>query len=93
MAEESTRKLLKLFGIAVSDFEDQTQTTLERLGALGPSAPSRGQVLELAVAWLKVSGEALARWQEMGQLLMETHARGQAELVRVIAGWREPPEA
>lgn len=33
MAEDATRRLLKVFGIAMTDFEDQTTQALERLKA------------------------------------------------------------
>jgi hypothetical protein len=93
MAEESTRRLLKLFGVAVTEFEDQTRSILERLEALGPPSSSQGQVVDLAEAWLRASGEVLSRWQEVNQLLVETQAKGQAELARVLAQWRRSPES
>jgi hypothetical protein len=92
MPEEATRKLLKLFGMALTDFEDQTKAALERLEALGSPAESAAPALEIAAGWLKANGEAMSRWLEVTQWLVETHAKGQAELSRVIAALRTTHE-
>ncbi len=85
MAEDATRRLLKVFGIAMTDFEDQTTQALERLKAAG----SPGGVLPLVEQWLKANGEVMARWLEVTGWLVETQAKAQAELLRVIAQARE----
>lgn len=89
MPEESTRKLLKLFGMAMTDFEDQTRSTRERLSALGSPPGPGGEALELVEAWLKANGEVMARWGEVTQLLLETQAKGQADSLRVVAQLRQ----
>ena len=88
MPEEATRKLLKQFGIALTDFEDQTKITLERLGALGSRAQTAAAALEIAEQWVKANGEVMARWLEVTQWLIQTQAKAQAELLRVIAAAR-----
>ncbi len=91
MPEDATRKLLKLFGIALMDFEDQTKSTLERLRALGPRDLTAATTLELADQWLKANGDVMARWLEVTQLLMQLQAEAQAELLRIIGTAQESP--
>jgi hypothetical protein len=85
MAEDATRKLLKLFGIALSNFEDQTAKGLERLNAPGSPAHSLAATLALAEEWLAANGEATTRWLEVTQWLVGM----QAELLRALAAVRE----
>jgi len=92
MPEEATRRLLKLFGIALTDLEDRTQTTLERLQALGPRPESPAAALDLSKQWLEASDEAMARWLEVTQWLVETQARGRAGLLRAIGTARQSLE-
>ena len=89
MAEDATRKLLKLFGMAVTDFEDQTNIALEGLKEVGSSAHSPAATLELVGQWLKTNGEVLVRWLEVTQWLMETQAKAQTEFLRRIAEIRQ----
>jgi hypothetical protein len=91
MPEEATRKLLKLFGMALTDFEDQTTKTLERLKTEPPPDHSPAATLEVAEDWLKAQAEAMARWLEVTQVLVEIQAKAQAELVRLLGQARERP--
>jgi hypothetical protein len=84
MPDDATRKLLKLFGVALTDFEDQTKSVVERLQALESPPESAALALELAAGWLKANGDAMARWLEVTQRLAEMQARGQSELARII---------
>ena len=75
MAEDSTRKLLKLFGVAVTDCEDAlaaVDTTLR---------DSEATPRDAAVAALEAYGEAArdlsARWTEVSRLILDYHARAQ----------------
>lgn len=89
MPEDATRRLLKQFGIAFTDFEDQTTAALERLGALESATDSPAPALALAEEWFKANGEVVARWLEVTQLLVETQAKAQTEFLRVIGETRE----
>ena len=89
MAEEATRRLLKLFGIALTDLEDLTKTTLERAQGLGSGPEGPGAALELSEQWLKASDEAMARWLEVTQWLIDTHAKGRGGLLRPIGTIRQ----
>ena len=84
MPEEATRRLLKLFGIALTDLEDLTRTTLERLQALGSGPQDPALALELAEQWVKASDETMACWLEVTQWLVETQAKGRAGLLGAI---------
>jgi hypothetical protein len=84
MPEESTRKLLKLFGVALTELEDQTKTMLAGLAASESLPGSGSRARELVEAWLRASDEATRRWQEVTQFLVETQGRGQAELVQAF---------
>jgi hypothetical protein len=89
MAEDATRKLLKLFGIALTNFEDQTAKGLEPLNAPGLPAHSLAATLALAEEWLAANGEAATRWLEVTQWLVGMQAKTQAELLRALAAVRE----
>jgi hypothetical protein len=89
MAEEATRRLLKLFGIALTDLEDLTKTTLERAQGLGPGPQGPGAALELFEQWLTASDEAMARWLEVTRWLLETQAEGRAAVLRAIGTFRQ----
>jgi hypothetical protein len=90
MPEDATRRLLKVFGIAVTEFEDRTAQALERLTGTGSPTPSPGGLLALAEQWLQANGEVMARWLEVTRWLVELQARAQVELMRAIAEGREP---
>jgi hypothetical protein len=89
MPEDATRKLLKVFGIAVTDFEDQTKAVLERFQSLESPGHATAATLELADQWLNLSGEVVARWLEVTRLLVETQTKAQAEIRRVIGVARQ----
>ncbi len=89
MPEEATRKLLKHFGIALTDLEDLTKTTLERVEALGSKSEGPAADLDLFERWLKANDEAMAHWLEVTQWLVETQAKGRAGLLRAIAPVRQ----
>ena len=88
MASDATRKLLKVFGIAVTDFEDQAEALVQRAEAL----KARGAPPEEAVALLEEAVRAVTvvteRWGEVQGFLQEVQqrllgaARGVLEVAR-----------
>lgn len=88
MPEEVTRRLLKQFGMAVTDLEEQTQATLERLQPLGQRPVDAATTLEIVEQWLKLSREVTERWLEMTRLIVEKQTKAQAELLRLIGDAR-----
>jgi len=75
MAEDSTRKLLKLFGVAVTDCEDALAAVDTAL------RDSEATPRDAAVAALEAYGRAArdlsARWAEVSRLIGDYHARAQ----------------
>jgi hypothetical protein len=74
MAEDSTRRLLRVFGIAVTDCEDALGVLETALRGSGPGAVP-GQPLE---AYERAASEVEARWAEVGGLIQGYQARARA---------------
>jgi len=83
MAEESTRRLLKLFGIAVTNFEETVQSLQASLAGLHGKDPAG--VIQPLEDYLKTSGELMRQWAAVGQLLAETHQKADAQLLATLA--------
>ena len=71
MAEDSTRRLLRVFGIAVTDCEDALGELEAALRGSGAGAVP-GQPLE---AYDRASREVEARWTELERLIQGYRAR------------------
>ena len=80
MTEDSTRRLLKVFGIAVTDCEDALGELEAALRGSGPGAVA-GQSLE---AYDRASREVEARWAELGRLVQGYQARAREALVAAL---------
>ena len=84
MAEELTRKLLKVFGVAVTDFEDRclhvVQQARDEVGRAGDPAGFLPLVEELVRSTLEVT----RRWMEVTQLIMEQHHRTCTEILGLL---------
>ena len=87
MAEDSTRKLLRVFGMAVTDCEDALARLAAAVGE-GPgtsrAAPETPEMPERIVAALEAYGRAArelsGRWVEVSRLILDYHARVQQAL-------------
>jgi hypothetical protein len=90
MPEEGTRRLLKLFGMAVTDLEEETRRALEHIQALGPRPDDPAAALEIVERWLRLSRDVTERWLELTRLIAENQTRVQAELLRMIGEVRAP---
>ena len=88
MPEEATRRLLKQFGMAVTDLEEETKGALARMQALGPRPHDAAMALEIVEQWLKLSHEVTERWFELTRLIVENQTTAQAELLRLIGAAR-----
>jgi hypothetical protein len=73
MPEDSTRRLLRAFGVAVTDCEDALAALTAALrdpgGGTTPAA-----ALE---AYGKAAADVAARWGELSRLILDYHARAQ----------------
>lgn len=83
MAEELTRKMLKVFGVAVTDFEDAGRRIQEQAKAVAPQ-----DLLGLAGEALAASAEVSRRWLEVSRFIFEEQARLHADVVQRIAAAR-----
>ena len=76
---DPTRKLLKVFGVKVTDYEAKTETLLERAGAQ-PSPSELQEILAEAIEltadldhWLReITGHVLERQREVLERLAKT---------------------
>jgi hypothetical protein len=80
MADELTRKMLKVFGVAVTDFEDASRRMQEQAKAAAPQ-----DLLGLAGQALAASAEVTRRWLEVSRLIFEEQGHLHAELAQRIA--------
>ena len=83
MAEDSTRRLLRVFGIAVTDCEDALGVLETALRGSGPGAPPAGQPLE---AYERAASELETRWAEVGALIQGYQARARSALAAGLRG-------
>ena len=78
MAEDSTRRLLRVFGIAVTDCEDA-------LGELEAALRGSGAVPEQPLeAYDRASREVETRWAELGHLIQGYQTRAREALLTAL---------
>ena len=80
MADDLTRKLLKVFGVAVTDFEDASRRLQDQ--AKGGAEPD---LLGLARETVAASAEVNRRWLEVSRFIFEEQARLHAEVAQRLA--------
>jgi hypothetical protein len=80
MAEDSTRRLLRVFGIAVTDCEDALADLVAALRGSGADTVP-GQPIE---AYDRASREVETRWAEVGNLIQGYQARAREALVAAL---------
>jgi hypothetical protein len=83
MADDLTRKMLKVFGVAVTDFEDASRRIQEQAKVGGEE-----DLLRLAGEALAASAEVSRRWLEVCRYLFEEQGRLHADLAQRIAAAR-----
>jgi len=84
MVEEATRRLLKVFGIAVTEFEESAQEILGQTRATVAQGGAAEALLPLLERFVKVEGDLMGRWAELSRHVSETQERAHGELVRLI---------
>ncbi len=75
MPEDSTRRLLKVFGVSVTDCEDALAALTATL-----REPSGGGAAAALEAYGQAARELAARWVEVGRLILDYHGRAQQAL-------------
>ena len=86
MAEEDTRRLLRVFGVTVTNFEDQSAQLLERARQLSQAADIDALgvlVKEVAAALLNLQG----KWREMSDHLAHRQRQLLTEFAAIIDQW------
>ena len=86
MAEEETRKLLRSFGVTVTNFEDQSAQLLERARQLSQASDIDalgGLVKEVAAALLNLQG----KWREMSDHLAHRQRQLLTEFAAIVDAW------
>jgi flagellar biosynthesis regulator FlaF len=88
MAEEDTRKLLRVFGVTVTNFEDRSAQFLERAMQLRQAGDAQG-----IAALLKDAADALmdlqGRWLEITNLITQRQRQLLTELAALANKWQK----
>jgi len=83
MAEELTRKLLKVFGVAVTDYEERCQ----EIGQQARDAIGRGDpaaFLPLLEGLARSTADVMRRLGEVTQFIVEQQNRASTELLSIL---------
>ncbi len=78
---EDTRKLLKLFGVAVTDFEEGSGELVDRIGELGDAD---GEVVAAVRELLEMIMNMNEKWQAATDRMFETQRQVLARVVRAL---------
>jgi hypothetical protein len=84
MAEDSTRKLLKVFGVAVTDFEDRCQEIVGQARDAGSRGSDPAEFLPLLEGLVRSSTDVTRRLLEVTQLIVEQQNRTSSEVLAVL---------
>lgn len=84
MAEELTRKLLKVFGVAVTDFEDQCQAIVQRARDEADHGSGPAAFLPVLEGLLRSTSEVSRRWLEVTQLIVEQQKQTNAQVLALL---------
>ncbi|MCC6178401.1 MAG: hypothetical protein IT305_24105 [Chloroflexi bacterium] len=82
---DPTRRLLRVFGVTVTEYEERTTALLERASAT--TEPS--DLLELATEALRLTADLNARLRDATDHVLATQSRVLTELQKKIAGARQ----
>ncbi len=82
---DPTRRLLRVFGVKVTDYEERTAALLERAAA----ATERDDLLQLMTEAMELTADVNARLRDVTNHVLDTQARVMTELRAAIAAKRE----
>jgi hypothetical protein len=91
MAEEDSRRLLRTFGVTVTNFEERTTQILEQAMQLRQAGDSDGMLVLLK----DFAGELLdlqRRWLEITNHILAQQRRVLTEIATVISDWGQTAE-
>ena len=81
---DDTRKLLKIFGVAVTDAEAEVERLLARAGQLSPDSPKE-EVAAILKDGSELCQELNTRWLEITERVFAIQSRLQAHLSEAAA--------
>lgn len=84
MAEELTRKLLKVFGVAVTDFEDRCREVAQQARDEASRGGDPAAFLQLFEGLVRSTLEVGRRWMEVTQLILEQQNRTCTEVLGLL---------
>jgi disulfide oxidoreductase YuzD len=82
---DPTRRLLRVFGVKVTDYEERTAALLERAAA----ATERDDMLQLVTEAMELTAEVNARLRDVTTHVLDTQARVMTELRAAIDAKRQ----
>ena len=77
---DPTRRLLRVFGVTVTEYEERTAALLERAAA----ATERDELLQLMTEAMELTADVNARLREVTNHVLDTQARVMTELRAAI---------
>jgi hypothetical protein len=86
MPEDSTRRLLRVFGVAMTECEDQLAALITALGEPAAGAPQAA--LE---AYGRAARDLQGRWLEVSRLVVDYQLRAQEAMAARLAAGRDQP--
>jgi hypothetical protein len=82
---DPTRRLLRVFGVKVTDYEERTAALLERAAA----ATERNEMLQLVTEAMELTADVNARLRDVTNHVLDTQARVMTELRAAIDAKRQ----
>jgi DNA replication initiation complex subunit (GINS family) len=70
---DPTRRLLRVFGVKVTDYEERTAAILEQAAAAGPGQAA--ELLRLTAEAIELTADLNARLRDMNEHVLDTQAR------------------
>jgi hypothetical protein len=82
---DPTRRLLRVFGVKVTDYEERTAALLERVAGV----TERDDLLQLMTEAMELTADVNARLRDVTNHVLETQARVMTELRAAIDAKRQ----
>jgi hypothetical protein len=80
---DPTRRLLRVFGVKVTDYEDRTKAILEQARAADPAQPA--ELLPLAAELAELTADLNARLRDITTHVLEAEAKVLQELQATLS--------
>lgn len=87
---DDTRRILKTFGVAVTDAEAETERLVVRAGQLSPQS-TRGEIAAILKDGAELCRELNSRWLEVTERVFAIQSGLQAQLAGAAARLQDAP--